>query len=216
MIIQYRTRLTDLLSRRPTGRRVFYWALTPHRIHRFGTTHAAAAPMPRRIHAKASTRSLVYCQFFHMRSFRRFFAQNFSVLLSDFICNFFNAITAFFSFPYLHIASSDRQPRRLQILRPSHFTTIPAAPSSRPAPPCILSVFFTCTRSAAFRSVSRPVDWGMRSFCPHSIGQCVHFASGRLTNVLVLHPVDWPMHGRRSEEIFWHRSGVGAVQALDA
>lgn len=179
MIIQYRTRLTDLLSRRPTGRRVFYWALTPHRIHRFGTTHAAAAPMPRRIHAKASTRSLVYCQFFHMRSFRRFFAQNFSVLLSDFISNFFNAITAFFSFPYLHIASSDRQPRRLQILRPSHFTTIPAAPSSRPAP-LVSCQFFS----------HAPVPPLFAPFRVQSIGECARFALIRLGNAFILRPVD--------------------------
>ena len=96
---------------------------------------------------------LVPCQLFHMHPFLRFFAQNFSVLLSEFISNFFNAITAFFSFPYLpHLLIDNPADSKF----PDHLTLPPTpADNSFPPGPLYLVSFFTCTRSAAFCSKHR-------------------------------------------------------------
>ena len=53
-------------------------------------------------------------------------------------------------------------------------------------------------------SVSRSLDWSMRSFRFRPIGQRARFAFARLVNALVSRPLDWSMRGRRAAGIFWH------------
>ena len=187
MIIQYRTRLTDLLSRRPTGRRVFYWQQTPRSSLRFflahnfltnsypNSSHPFSFRLPHsfapRLLACPPVPTALCC--LPTRSHR-------ALLLAH----------AAPSFPPRHCSHS------LILFLPSEIS----ASSPRPAL-CTLSAFshafvlpFFCgqkgrLRRAAFlrgvlflspnffRSASRPVDWSMRPFRVYSIGQCARFAS---------------------------------------
>ena len=182
MIIQYRTRLTDLLSRRPTGRRVFYWQQTPRSSLRFFLAH------------NFLTNS--YPNSSHPFSFR--LPHSFAPRLLA--CP--PVPTALCCLPTPPHPS--RHAIAPTLLFYFYLPKFPPLHPARPFVPCQLFHMRSFCRFFAGKRVGCVARHFFAGsfffrrifFAPlrvRSIGQCVRFASTQLANALVSRPLDWSM-----------------------